>query len=220
MTDPKMPVLIEALKAKLLYARSLLDEKPLPTASAYTTPLRHILEGTVDLGQGLVACSTQPLLASQATLARAILERLFQAAWVTVSEGHAAAFEVAGSREMARQLRLSLERGHGVVRDKRTGEERTAFVRGKLEERKLKPPVSFEVMAREGGLSAVHGSLYGVLALMAHGNTVGLYRDPDEGGFAMVSMGAACLEQVSKIVADRLLRNVATPASQIISELY
>lgn len=63
---------------------------------------------------------------------------------------------------------------------------------------------------------AIHTQLYGVMAQMAHRNTVGL-RSKKGGALPMLSAGSACLRGVTAIARKRV---VAIPPAQLLRDLY
>jgi hypothetical protein len=220
MDEPHEESIAAALRSKIWQARELLAGMREVEETDFVAPLVHIIEESIDLAEGLLSCGSKPLPVSRVTLTRALFERLFQASWVALSSANALSFREAGVRETARQIRKMIkDGGPGRIVAKGTGEDRTEELRQRLEAMSLRAPPTFEVMADEAGLKAIHAQLYGVMAQMAHGNTVGL-PSKEGGAFPMLSAGSACLRGVTAIARERVLRGAAIPPAQLLRDLY
>jgi hypothetical protein len=180
-------------------------KRALSTLSAHVQSHRRdalllCLTEAIELARGAFILGNQPLVSPHAVIARATFERLIRAAWACLSEENAQAYLQAGALEVLRQARKEFRLGYARMFDPTTASDRTREVLDRIGALSLQPPESFESLAKQAGLEAIHVQFYGFFSLLSHGNTAGLYKEePEVARVALLASTAACLRAVSTI---------------------
>jgi Family of unknown function (DUF5677) len=208
-------VFVQGLRLEIREVDLVASELQQHSESPFCVALSHLLKETLELAYAVSTLGHYPSIACHATLTRAVLERLFMAAWVGLSEQNAASYLGAGRREALRQLRKTLTKREARMRDKRTGEDRTATILQRMKAHDLSPPPKVEDLATATGLQPLYTRLYGTLSLLAHGNSANVPYERDLGCDGMVASTSALLRAVAAIAHNRIVGDRATSALEL-----
>jgi hypothetical protein len=183
--------------------------------SAFRNALSVCLEGALELGRGAALLETHKLTACQVLIARALHERFVRAAWVATSETNAAAFLAEGRREILRQARKLAGLGLGKFVHKKTKADLTQMVVTRINALGVKPPVGFEQLARDAGVSGIHRLFYGNFSVFAHGHALGTQAGGVSLHDASLAANAGYIEAITAITLNRLVEGRTTTPGEL-----
>src|SRR6266404_8445372 len=138
--------------------------------------LLHFITRAIELGQ---ACfSVSELNTPLCVLTRVLCEDLFTIFWVSLSEANAAEYAKQPISQMAKIVRINLQRGQARILNTETEEDATQGFSPELDNVIL-PGKKVEQMAIESGLGKVYDIVYRFASLSTHGNSFDLSSGPD-----------------------------------------
>jgi hypothetical protein len=134
----------------------------------------YCLSHAIDLGKGCLLTVNEELPDSLTTLLRAILDTLFWARYVTLSNENAQEFADSTLNELKRISRKNIHAGYLKVYDTRTNADKTTDFINRKTLNDINRRVSIETIAKLGGLEPVYTVLYGHISMVAHGRAYDL----------------------------------------------
>lgn len=173
----------------------------------------YCLHHAVDLAKGCLATALAELPDSLTTLSRALLETLFWARYITMSEENAQEFADSTINEMKRASRKNLNTGYAKIYDIKTNDDKTQEVLNSPLMKDIPHRVSIETAAKLGGLERVYTNVYGFISMIAHGRAFDLRTKPDnkEEIYASISAALGALQGVEIITVDWITHRKQTP---------
>lgn len=181
----------------------------------------YCLRHAVDLAKGCLATAIAELPDSLTTLSRALLETLFWARYVTISNENAQEFANSTVNEMKRVSRKNLNAGYAKIYDVRTNDDKTEEILNSPLMKDIPKRVSIETAAQLGGLERVYTNVYGFISMIAHGRALDLRTKPDNKDelYAAVSAALGALQGVEIITADWIIHRRQTPRETLVEIL-
>jgi len=164
----------------------------------------YCLQHAVDLAKGCLATAVEELPDSATTLSRAILETLFWARYVAISNENAQEFTNAPFHEMKRTARKNLKAGYARVSDIETREDKTEELLKSDFMKDIPARISIEGAAKAGGLERVYINIYGFISMTAHGRAINLRTNEEikQELYASVSTALGAFQCVELIAFD------------------
>ena len=181
--------------------------------------LGHFLSRALQMSEASVLIGRANLGTPLFVLARVLCEDLFLCLWVSLSEETAAEYLSAVTSDGARMIRVMLKSGRGQIRDKSTHEVKTDEFMPHIGEF-IADRVHVDQLAVKLGLGKVYDLVYRPFSMEVHGKAFGLPTPNDEDGILAALSAVRSLVKAIRATADnRVLRNRATPADEIITLL-
>ena len=177
----------------------------------------YCLVHAVDLSKGSLCTVKAELTNSLTTLSRAILETLFWARYVAISNDHAQRFIDSTLNELKRVSRKNINAGYLHVFNTITNEDKSEEFLEILREN-TSQRTSIETAAKEGGLERVYTTIYGIISMTAHGRAFGLSTKSDEKEelYASICASLGALQSIDVIASDWIKLRVQTPIDILI----
>ena len=138
----------------------------------------YILEQSIDLAKGGLLLSEAKLPTSSSWIARGLLEYLFWACWVILSDGNATQFFNRAPNEIRRQMIKLLKGGYGKLRNKKTNEDMTHNYLDSIKA-KTANKIGIRKCAGDAGLTRIYDIYYSYMATTNHGGLYGLEKASD-----------------------------------------
>jgi Family of unknown function (DUF5677) len=202
-------------QAEALKARLGLPEFANPQAQQSQT-IRHFVERTLQFVNACDLLVSADLDTPIIILTRVICEDAILCFWIARSEADAAEYCKAVDGESIRLVRIMLENNRGVIRSKSTKEDKTAETLQKLKGMNT-DGFKIEQVAAKVGLHKLYDILYRFPSMHVHGKSFGdLWGEKEGGVFAAISAVASVAEAVGLIADNRMLRNQATSAEEVL----
>jgi hypothetical protein len=108
-------------------------------------------------------------------------------------------------------MKSYLAKGHGIIEDKNTDEDKTAWLLEEIQKDKKRPRKQVAEMARECGLDNVYKIFYPLQSMPSHGHSLGLAGGgADKGLYAMMAAVRSNLKAIHFIAAKRINQGEAT----------
>jgi len=181
--------------------------------------LGHLLSRALQMSEASVLIGRANLGTPLFVLARVLCEDLFLCLWVSLSEQTADEYLSAVTSDGARMIRVLLNSGRGQIRDKSTHEVKTDDFMPHIGEF-IADRVHVDQLAVKLGLGKVYDLVYRPFSMEVHGKAFGLPTPNDEDGILAALSAVRSLVKAIRVTADnRVLRNRATPADEIITLL-
>ncbi len=179
--------------------------------------LLFFLNRAIDLSDGCARLAVQGLSTSLTTLSRSLLETLFWERWVIISDDNAKRFGEDAKNEALGLVKIYLERGHGVVVDKRTGKNANKAILKSPKMKNIPKLPSLEDVAKETGLTRIYNVGYRILSMPVHGKTLGLFEtmSTEEEVLASVSVASSSLECINLVAKNWIVSRQITQADDI-----
>jgi hypothetical protein len=219
MTSATMPSAAEYLVAirRKIDALKAVARRPsyLSSEKQQDKVLLHFINRTVEIGEAcfLVSELQTPLF----VLSRVMCEHFFLTFWVSLSEKNAAEYARKPVSELAKVLRININRGQAKILNKTTGEDATKELAPEIE-KLVEAATRIENIARENGLGKVYDFVYRPGSMYVHGNTLDVFSNPDSGWqVGALSAVAALLNCVFLIVENP---ERTTTAAEILNALH
>lgn len=169
----------------------------------------HIVDRVLvaaDNALGCVVLAEQNLAAPLTSVSRSIFESLLAVYWASQTEENATILLNAMDRETLRLMRLNLDRGHAVIRHKRTGGIHTQEILDSPKMSEAKRPPQIWKMAKEAGLGKLYDTMYGFMSMFAHGTVTEVLAKRDQRTLisAQLSSAVALLRCINLIAVLRI----------------
>ena len=163
--------------------------------------LSHLIKRVIELGEGcfLVSAFETPSF----VLYRVICEYFLLIMWVSLSEDNAIEYSKIPAAQLKKFMRINLEKKHGRLVDRVTGEDRTEQV---LKERSAEKLAArrIEQIAEACGQVKLYDIVYRMTSLYVHGNTFGGFLPTDPSIWRVNAFsGIAALLNASLIVVEQ-----------------
>lgn len=164
----------------------------------------YCLGHAIDLGKGCMACANLRIPDSATTISRAMLETLFWARYISMSNENAQEFVDSTLNELKRSGRKNLKLGYANIYDKRTNEIKTNEILDSELMKNIPKRISIETAAELGGLSTVYTMIYGYISMIAHGRAfqLNINKTVEEDLYASASTAIGTLQGVEIIAVD------------------
>jgi hypothetical protein len=119
--------------------------------------------------------------------------------------------------EVTRIMKNLIAKGHGKIVNKRTGEDKTAWMLDAIAKDKIGPRKQIAQMARECGLGKFYERFYPLQSMPSHGHSIGLLRGRggDRGLYAMMAGVRTYLKAIHFTVVKRVRQGQATTLEEI-----
>ncbi len=184
--------------------RNLEDFKKRHFNSHQEEAIIYCLDHAIDLSKGCAYSIESNLPDSSATLSRAMLETLFWARYVTLSQENAQEFIDSTNNELKRIARKNINEGYAGVLSQNSHEDKTKEFLDSEFMKDIPRRKSIESIARASELGHVYSMIYGFISLYAHGKTIGF---KNESKFQKELYASACaalgaLECIDLIAMD------------------
>lgn len=148
------------------------------------------------------------LAAPLAVVCRALLEGVFGTYWASLDDANGRVLIEATNKELTRVMLRDLEAGHATIRDRITGEDRTAEIRRHPASARAERLPRFDYMAKAAGLGRIYDVLYRPMSLFSHGAGVELLSSDGRDSFLHSQLHAAsALVGLGHLVVANRLRN-------------
>lgn len=173
----------------------------------------YCLFHAIDLAKGCLYTALEELPDSLTTLSRAILETLFWARYVTLSEETAKEFTDSTINELKRIARKNINAGYARINEKNTNDDRTSEFLNSPLIKDIHKRISIERAAELGGLERVYTNIYGFISMIAHGRAFNLLTELDSSSYiyTSVSVTLGALECIEVITSDWIIHRMQTP---------
>ena len=178
----------------------------------------YCLQHAVDLAKGCLATAVDELPDSTTTLSRAILETLFWARYISLSNENAQEFTDAPFHEMKRTARKNLKAGYAHVSHIETQEDKTEEILSSDFMRNIPKRILIEDAAKAGGLERVYTNVYGFISMTAHGRAINLRTNEKtkEELYASVSVALGAFQCIELIAIDWISHRKQTERKTLI----
>jgi hypothetical protein len=175
------------------------------------------IELAMETTLGCIVLARGDLAYPVATLARNMLELTIGTFWAASSPERAAEASGASVAELMRIMKTLLAKGHAKIVNKRTGEDKTGFMREAIEKRNIGRRRQIAELARECGLGHFYDRFYPMQSMPSHGHSMGLSggRGEQEGLYAMMVAVRAHLKAIHFIVAKQIRQKQPTTIAEL-----
>jgi len=173
----------------------------------------YCLRHAIDLAKGCLTTALAELPDSLTTLSRALLETLFWARYVTLSNENAQEFTDSTINEMKRIARKNLNAGYANVYDIKTNDNKTSELLDSPFMKDIPPRISIESAAKIGGLEHIYTNIYGFISMIAHGRAFNLRTTSESKDeiYASISAALGALQCVEVMTSDWIIDRKQTP---------
>jgi hypothetical protein len=178
--------------------------------------LRHFLSRAQQMTDASELVGRAGLGTPLVVMMRVLCEDLFLTLWVGLSEENAAEYSSATKAEALKFMRVLLENGRGMIRDKSTHEDKTHEIMPRLKEESKTDRRRIDQLAVKLGLGKVYDLIYRYPSMEVHGTTFDLPAASAEAGLSSIVSLVKC---IGLVVDNRVLRNEATTADEILGIL-
>ena len=154
-------------------AVKFIEELPALRAATATDAIGNYLldrvKITADHATGCAMLGDAGLAAPLAVVCRALLEGVFGTYWASLDDANGRTLMAATTKELTRVMLRDLEAGHASMRDRVTGEDRTAEILRHPAAATAERLPRFDHMAKAAGLGRIYDLLYRPMSMFSHG---------------------------------------------------
>ena len=170
------------------------------------------------MGEGCLILAESKLSASCTASARVLLEYLFWACWVALSDENAEKYSQRAVGEIKRNMTKVLKEGYAKVTRRETNEDITQEFLDSDLARNLPKKIEIKRIAQDTGLEKIYTAYYSFLATTSHGGLYGLESSRDKEGSILADLAFAnvALTCIHLVVDNWISRRQQTPTNHIV----